>query len=523
MFKSHRKKIYLGCSLLLLGIIFDIYLYSDGRYFIDNPKKATFTKLENLRNEKKTKIINYLEYQKQSGIKFAQDNNTITYFKELYYLYKNNQIKSDKYRHIDTLINKLFTLKLNKFYDLLFIDNDGNIFFTMLKESDYLGNIFDSKFDGLSLYEDLRKRKYTSVKFVDFEYYSVSGKPASFFITPVIDNHHNKIIGSIVLQLPINQVNAIFTDTTGLGRSGEVYLVNNKHLMITQSRFINDNTILNKMIDTEAVKNTLKEKRGNKIIEDYRHKKVFSSYEQFDYDGIKWIIIAEIEEDEIITDLYLLNEKQLFNNISEYIANYQCQSNIKNNEPLFTKLRMKPKSIKVGFKEYQKSTHGELLYTLGVSTCTAVSICYPDKFGFLIHITPTDVVYENDGLIKKILFKDFCTNFVDNVLSNIEKHDIKLSEKPKLHFGIFSTQTVSTKNIIHKLINHGIELSQIKFVYKKDYEVVNIVFDYEKDLIWSQWGTDNINRDSIADYKNVPDLGEITKIVSGYSRKFNDT
>ena len=180
---------------------------------------------------------------------------------------------------IEHSINKLFVTELDKFYDILFIDNKGDIFFTVKKEDDFLGNIHEERFKGVLLYERIKKIKIRETEFVDYEYYSVSDEPASFFITTVMEG--SNILGYIVLQLPINDINSILTDRNDLGRTGEVYLVNYSQLMITQSRFIDDNTILTKQIDTEAVKNALQKTRGSKIIEDYRDKRVFSSYEQF--------------------------------------------------------------------------------------------------------------------------------------------------------------------------------------------------------------------------------------------------
>ena len=173
------------------------------------------------------------------------------------------------------------------------------------------------------MYEKIRKAEIRETEFVDYEYYSVSDEPASFFISSVLEG--DNVLGYFVLQLPINDINSILTDRHDLGRTGEVYLVNQKQLMITQSRFIDDSTIITKKIDTEAVRSALLEKSGNKIIEDYRDKRVFSSFEQFNYEGTEWIIIAEIDEDEVVTEIYRGKEKELFAKVTDYLANHSYQ------------------------------------------------------------------------------------------------------------------------------------------------------------------------------------------------------
>ena len=61
--------------------------------------------------------------------------------------------------------------------------------------------------------------------------------------------------------------------------------------------------------------------------------------------------------------------------------------------------------IKVDFKEFQKSKNSQLLYTEGVATCTAMTISYPGKFGYLLHITPTDGSYKSIGFLTRLLLK----------------------------------------------------------------------------------------------------------------------
>ncbi|HJO55854.1 MAG TPA: hypothetical protein QF423_04215, partial [Candidatus Scalindua sp.] len=76
---------------------------------------------------------------------------------------------------------------MDKFYDILFIDSKGDIFFTVKKEDDFLGNIHEDRFDGIALYEKIRKAEIRETEFVDYEYYSVSDEPVSFFISSALE------------------------------------------------------------------------------------------------------------------------------------------------------------------------------------------------------------------------------------------------------------------------------------------------------------------------------------------------
>lgn len=506
------KILFIGVPAALFILAISLYLKGDDIYFKHSPKKATFSRLERVRNEKKAKVIRYLDQQKSIGERVSQNDEINTYFKKLYYLYKSNAYNGIEYALIEHSLNKFFVTELDKFYDILFIDSEGDIFFTIKKEDDFLGNVHEERFDGISLYEKIRKLRIQEVEFVDYEYYSVSDEAASFFISPVFEG--NKIHGYIVLQLPINDINNILTDRRGLGRTGEVYLVNYDQLMISQSRFVDDNTILTKQIDTEAVRNALREKRGNRIIDDYRAKRVFSSYEQFDYEGTVWIIIAEIDEDEVITDVYRAREKELFCKACEYLASCSCPDT---KQKVFAPgWKASEDCVKVDFKEYQKSKNGQLLYTEGVATCTALAINYPGRFGYLIHITPTDDVYKNIGFLTRLFLRDRHTDFVDKVMDRINRYDIVQYEKPFLQFGIIATHDASFKNIIRKLIDNGIELSQIKMLFRNNCDKVDVVFDYRQNKVWSMWDGKGFNMVFVDEYKHIPDLGEVIKRLSNY-------
>jgi len=415
---------------------------------------------------------------------------------------------------LEESISRFFVAELDKFYDILFIDSKGDIFFTVKKEDDFLGNIHDDRFDGIALYEKIRKAEIRETEFVDYEYYSVSDEPASFFISSVLEG--DNVLGYFVLQLPINDINSILTDRHDLGRTGEVYLVNQKQLMITQSRFIDDSTIITKKIDTEAVRSALLEKSGNKIIEDYRDKRVFSSFEQFNYEGTEWIIIAEIDEDEVVTEIYRGKEKELFAKVTDYLANHSYQMDKK--KSFVQDWKLNNSCIKVDFKEFQKSKNSQLLYTEGVATCTAMTISYPGKFGYLLHITPTDGSYKSIGFITRLLLRDNYTDFVDSVMKSINRYDILPCEKSLLQIGVVATHDSSFKNIIHKLIGNEVELSQIKVLIKKNSKKVDVIFDYENDKVWTQWGERGFDLTYTDEYDYAPDFGEIIKKLSNYNR-----
>lgn len=117
--------------------------------------------------------------------------------------------------------------------------------------------------------------------------------------TKVFDNK-NITTGVVFLVVPYEPIDNIMYEENihnGLGESGEVYLVGFDSLMRSSSRFIRNSKFETK-VNTIGVRKSLLNKPGEEIIHDYRGIKVFSSYKKLEIEGIKWVILAEIDESE---------------------------------------------------------------------------------------------------------------------------------------------------------------------------------------------------------------------------------
>lgn len=68
------------------------------------------------------------------------------------------------------------------------------------------------------------------------------------FSAPILHKEENRFLGVVVLRKSLEVLSQITTDRTGLGETGEVYLVNKDGYMITPSRFI-DEVFLKQKID----------------------------------------------------------------------------------------------------------------------------------------------------------------------------------------------------------------------------------------------------------------------------------
>ncbi len=483
------RRIIITIIILILGLIIFFFL---NRVPEDNIKEKIYMGLAEIRDNKKNEIIKYFENLKILSEGIKDEPEIVQLFNQL------KKITREMDSELENRINLLYSEKYYKFYDILFIDIDGYIFHSIKREADYQTNFFTGKFSKTELAGSVIESN--EAVFVDYNYYMPSEEPASFFVIPVRNN--GRQTGWIVLQIPLNRVNIILTGKMNNLRTTEVYLINNKNIMLSDSRFYKDSTAMKLKISSYAVQSTFEKSRGERILNDYRNISVLSSFEEFEMFGAGWKIIAEIDEDEVITEYYKKNKKYLIKEIIKSIEKEGVKSAISLNNIVH--------GGRVDIGEYQRGGQSVFLWTIGVGTCTAVSVLYPERFGYLSHISPVDDIYIS-GRLTKYFLGDNNTDLLGDILRKINKFEILPSEKRELEFSLAAIHSNSLEKTVDKILENGYELSNITFLYNPQMKDVNVQLDLAKNQINLNW-SDGIRQfyNTDADY---PDLGEIVKEI----------
>ena len=111
------------------------------------------------------------------------------------------------------------------YYDIFLFDKNGYCFYSAEEESDYHTNLITGKYSNSNL-----GRLVTSVantkkaSMVDYERYAPSNNaPATFFAAPIIAE--GQLVAIIGVQLSDKQIQDLLDETTGLGNTGETFLV----------------------------------------------------------------------------------------------------------------------------------------------------------------------------------------------------------------------------------------------------------------------------------------------------------
>ena len=180
------------------------------------------------------------------------------------------------------------------YIDLFLISDQGQILFTVEKASDLGQNLMAGQLKDSPAGWAFRRGLVTPT-IQDFDVYGPSGDaPAAFVAAPVKEGGQTK--GVVMLQIPIEQINAIMQERTGLGETGETYLVAADKLFRSDSRFVEDSTILdpNYVVNTEAVNEALAGVTDVAVIQNFKNVPVLSAYSPLEIPGVQWIILAEI-------------------------------------------------------------------------------------------------------------------------------------------------------------------------------------------------------------------------------------
>jgi len=175
----------------------------------------------------------------------------------------------------------------NEIYELFILDFNGKI----IAGSDELQIGKDKSTDDYFI----NSKNQTYIKDA---YYSETIKKKLFTIsTP----HAG---GVLVARIGLEELGEITKDRSGLGETGEVYLINKKRKLLTPSRFF-ENNIMVQNVDTLNAENCLehtgKEHQGHEAVEvylDYRGENVIGTHVYLP--EMQWCLLAEIDEAEVL-------------------------------------------------------------------------------------------------------------------------------------------------------------------------------------------------------------------------------
>ncbi len=297
------------------------------RFFGEALQEDAFNQLSAVREIKRSEILNDLKRRLDDAEVLSESEDVRRAFSLLVPYGSTGQadpqgfydVASKEYEAIYEWIDPFFAkyAKLREYHDIFLISRDhGHIMYSVAYKQDLGTNLRMGPYRDSSLaklWAKVLRGKKTSL--VDFTYYAPKNEPAAFVATPITDEN-GKLLGVLALQISTDQINSIMQERTGMGETGETYLVGEDLLMRSDSRFDSTSTILKITVNTGPVRKALKGLTGTEIAENYRNVKTLSSFSGL---GLKktfgtdfeWIIVSTIDEAEALAPIKALRSRIL--------------------------------------------------------------------------------------------------------------------------------------------------------------------------------------------------------------------
>lgn len=206
------------------------------------------------------------------------------------------------YSEIHALYHPWFRSVLEErgYYDIFLFDPDGNLVYTVFKELDFATNLESGPWRDTDLANAFRTARDDGPAFFDFRPYAPSNDaPASFISTPILDED-GEFLGVLAFQMPVDRINAILQEASGLGETGETFLVGNDSTLRSDSRFSDEQTMLRRQIDMKAVEYAFAGQRGASSEIGREGNELVVAYMPVDFAGVRWALLAQIDQAEIM-------------------------------------------------------------------------------------------------------------------------------------------------------------------------------------------------------------------------------
>lgn len=143
-----------------------------------------------------------------------------------------------------------------------------------------------------------------SMKIIDASVHSGQNETLLFYYIPITEA--GVIVGSVLVQENFHKIQRILLENTGMGNTGESYIVGNDYRLRSASRFFPDSLPGLIKAETQAVNNLFNGKDGQGILLDYRGKEVLSAYRNISNPDLQWAILSEMDEREAMLPILSL-------------------------------------------------------------------------------------------------------------------------------------------------------------------------------------------------------------------------
>ena len=294
---SKRIMAKLITQFLIVGLI-PLILLGGMTYFYSHSAMETeaFNHLSAVNKIKKEQVVEFLKSRMKNLILLSRSQHI------------RNMLNNETYREMNPLFD--YYMKGFGYSNIFLLSETGQLLHqakgTAEKEKEPAIKAPVAKLSDLS--RDIRQTEEPLM--TDMTAYPSGGRAGLFMATPVYTDT-GELGAILVFLIDADRINGITTDRTGMGHTGETYLVGQDHLMRAESRFLKGDAVLTEKIQTPAVKQALNKKTGTRQLRDYRSVEVLTAYDSLDLPkrlgtDFNWAIISQVDAAEAFSLLHKL-------------------------------------------------------------------------------------------------------------------------------------------------------------------------------------------------------------------------
>lgn len=199
----------------------------------------------------------------------------------------------------DTFVDVLERFDLN---DILLVEpRDGTVVYSVEKKVDFGTSLWNGPQQNSSL--AVAARKAMSLKpgesvLLDLSLHTPAfNEPVFFVATPIYKE--SLLLGAAVFEVSGTKMNSIMNSSEGMGKTGKSMVLGPDMIMRTQSRFHENNTVLELKVETEAGTLALAGESGLTFAT-VGEELSLEAFSPLDVDGLNWIVISRMSKDEAL-------------------------------------------------------------------------------------------------------------------------------------------------------------------------------------------------------------------------------
>ena len=285
--KLLASHLFIGiCTLLLVSYLF---YYS----FKNSLIERTISQLSSINGLKQTQIEDYFNRMRQNAQLLAR-NTSIQDFTGTHPSPARSGAREEQFAYFEQEF---------AYQDLLLLDTTFQLLYHQHHSFSYAA-------DTSLLNDHMRSFLLSSRQGSQLTEISFGAAPVLLVSAPVRDDA-GKIEGLLLMRLPTEPLEYVMHQRTGIGETGESYLVGNDWRLRTHSRFFPQIEPYQIEARTLATRNAFRKDSTPHILNDYRGVPVLSAYHAVNIPGLQWAIVSEIDMEEAMKPVYQIQKVML--------------------------------------------------------------------------------------------------------------------------------------------------------------------------------------------------------------------